>query len=135
MRLIGNGDFSLSRLSRSWSNGDSRKLNETVAPTEESGGEREREREKEKMRPIYFCLTYLSFSLLDESEIFHSPRSNRSPSCLTNGFDVYCIGCPKINARFEFAAIFALSCWLKKEQFDSWTMYLKNKYLKTLFYI
>ena len=97
--------------------------------------EREREREKEKMRPIYFCLTYLSFSLLDESEIFHSPRSNRSPSCLTNGFDVYCIGCPKINARFEFAAIFALSCWLKKEQFDSWTMYLKNKYLKTLFYI
>ena len=27
-----------------------------------------------------------------------------------------CIGYPKINARFEFAAIFALSCWQSRKK-------------------
>lgn len=50
MRLIGRGDFSLSRLSRSWSNGDSEKLNETVAPTKEERGKQPRKWTKDRIR-------------------------------------------------------------------------------------
>ena len=43
--------------------------------------------------------------------------------CFLTLWDFYIyIGCLKINARFEFAAIFASSCWQswKKKRFDSW---------------
>lgn len=125
MRLIDGGDFSLSRLSRSiqrWlseierNRGSYRGKRKTAAKVEElTGWVSERERERTK-RSIFAW--YLSFSLpflLDESEIFHSPRSNRSPSCpaMELEFNIHISECIRmnINRNHDYFDLFNYRRW------------------------